>query len=162
MFLNVIKDAILDETRTYRYMLKRQWGEDNNNFVNFVLLNPSTANEERDDPTVMACIALAQNMGFDGLYITNLFALRTKNPDTLKQNKNPIGDKNDTFIKRYALKSKRIIIAWGNHGEFLRRGEKVIHIISQIQVPYCFEITKKGNPRHPLYIKRSTHPFPWR
>jgi len=75
----MIKNAILDKNRKYRYMLKRQWGE-RNNFINFVLLNPSTANETVDDPTIKACVKFSQNLGYDGFYVTNLFAFRTKSP----------------------------------------------------------------------------------
>jgi hypothetical protein len=70
------KDAVLDKTRKYRYVLERQWGANKKNFINFVLLNPSTANETKDDPTISACIKIAQNLGYDGLWVTNLFALR--------------------------------------------------------------------------------------
>lgn len=59
------KDATLDKTRKYRYVLKRQWGADDDNFVNFVLLNPSTADENADDPTIKACIKFAQNWGYE-------------------------------------------------------------------------------------------------
>ena len=140
-------------------MLMRQWCADKNNFVNFVLLNPSTADETTDDPTIKACIKFAQNSGFDGMYVTNLFAFRTKNPAALKQSKKPIGSRNDKFIEEYARKSRLVIIAWGNHGNFLNRDREVLKILSEISMPYCLGVTKSGNPRHPLYIRRDTKPF---
>ena len=155
----MIKDAILDKERKYRYMLKRQWGDVNGNFVNFLLLNPSTANETIDDPTIRACIKFSQNLGYDGFYVTNLFAFRTKSPQLLKQSKNQIGAKNDEFIKKYAHKSTLIIVAWGNHGNFLDRDKEVLKILTEIKAPHCLAITKSGNPKHPLYIKRDTKPF---
>ena len=63
---NMQKDAILDKKRKYRYMLKRQWGDSTDKFINFVLLNPSTADETVDDPTIKACIKFTQNLGYGG------------------------------------------------------------------------------------------------
>ena len=152
----MIKDATLDKERKYRYVLKRQWSKHNYKFINFVLLNPSTANETTDDPTIKACIKFAQNLGYDGFYVTNLFAFRTKSPRVLKQTKNPIGNKNNEYIKKYALKSKLVVIAWGNHGNFLNRENEVLKILSKIKTLHCFATTKSGSPKHPLYINRNT------
>lgn len=77
-------DAFIDTSENFRYWLKRKWGE-KDSFVNFVLLNPSTADEKIDDRTVKSCIARAKRMGFCGIYITNLFAFRTKSPKILKE-----------------------------------------------------------------------------
>ncbi len=156
-FCLCIKDAILDGE--YRYMLERQWGDRNDNFINFVLLNPSTADEKKDDPTIKACIKFAQNLKFDGFYVTNLFAYRTKNPKIMKQSMSPIGIKNDEFIKKYAHKSQLVVVAWGNQGGFLGRDIEVLKILSQIKIPHCLAILKSGKPKHPLYINRNTKPF---
>ncbi len=150
------KKAILDQKRKYRYVLKRQWGTNEKNFVNFVLLNPSTADEKIDDPTIKACIKFAQNWKYDGMWVTNLFAFRTTQPINLKKNKRPIGNKNDSYIQKYAKKSKTIVIAWGNHGNFLNRDKQVIKLLSQISDLYCLQILKNGQPKHPLYVKRQT------
>lgn len=150
------KEAILDQKRKYRYVLKRQWGTNEKNFVNFVLLNPSTADEKIDDPTIQACIKFAQNWKYDGMWVTNLFAFRTTQPINLKKNKRPIGNKNDSYIQKYAKKSKTIVIAWGNHGNFLNRDKQVIKLLSQISDLYCLQILKNGQPKHPLYVKRQT------
>ncbi len=158
----MIKNAVFDKNRIYRYMLSRQWGKSNDNFINFVLLNPSTADEKIDDPTIKACIKFAQNLKFGGLYVTNLFAYRTKSPKKLKESKNPIGEENNKYIKKYAHKSKSVVVAWGNHGNFLNRDREVLKILSEIKPPHCLEITKLGSPKHPLYIKRTAKPFPFR
>lgn len=145
-------DAILDTTRKYRYMLMRQWGTDKNNFV---LLNPSTADEKVNDPTIKGCIKFAQNWGYDGLYVTNLFAFRATDPCDLK-NSDPVGKLNDRYLKEYAKKSKLVVFAWGNHGSYLHRNSEVIKMLSKFCVPHCLKITKSGSPKHPLYIKRTT------
>lgn len=154
----MIKAAILDKNRKYRYVLKRQWGNNDDNFVNFVLLNPSTADENNDDPTIKACVKFAQNWVYDGLYVTNLFALRATDPRDLIKSSEPIGKLNDRYIEEYARKSKAIIVAWGNHGTFLGRGDTVFNILSCIATVHCLGITKNGFPKHPLYIKKSIKP----
>lgn len=154
------KDAILDKTRKYRYILKRQWGGNDNNFINFILLNPSTADETKDDRTITACIKIAQNLGYDGLYVTNLFAFRATKPTDLKTSTEPIGELNNQYLKDYAKKSKIIILGWGNHGGFLDRDQEVINLLSK-EAPQCLEITKLGSPKHPLYIKRTVKPLPF-
>ena len=149
------KDADIDETGKYRYMLSRQWNE-KKDFVNFVLFNPSTADDKEDDRTIKACISIAENLGYGGFYVTNLFAYRTSFPKELKNFTEPEGEKNDDYIKKYANLSKDIIVAWGNHGSFKNRDKHLIDTLSEINTLYCLGHTKKGNPRHPLYLKRTT------
>lgn len=153
------KTAILSDDRLYRYLLSRQWGNDVNNFVNFVLLNPSTADENNDDPTLRSCIRIAQNLGFDGLYITNLFAFRTKSPEILKRSKDPVGPENEKYLKECFQKAKLVILAWGNHGCFLGRDKEVLKIVDKLIEPYCLAVTKLGSPKHPLYVRSSVRPF---
>lgn len=153
------KDAVLDKTRKYRYLLKRQWG-DSSNFVNFILLNPSTANEIVDDPTVKACISFAKRWGYDGLYITNLFAYRTKSPKELKKADSPIGEENDKYLSKHAKKSDLVVAAWGNHGKFAGRNLEVLKIIKDTPI-HCLGTTKLEEPRHPLYVRREQLAKKW-
>ncbi len=157
------KSAIFDETKKYRYVLSRQWGN-NKNFVNFILLNPSTADENIDDPTIKACIKFASKwkyaskLKYDGIWVTNLFAFRATKPSDLKQCSCPIGKQNNQYLKKYSTESKMVVIAWGNHGNFLNRDKEVIKILSKIKNLHYLDITKGGNPKHPLYINRKTKP----
>ena len=152
------KNALLSADRKYRYFLKRQWA-DGDNFVNFVLLNPSTADEKIDDPTIRRCINFAKNWGYNGIYVTNLFAFRTKSPNILKKSKNPVGNKNNYFLEKISRESKLIIVAWGNHGSFLNRDKEVLSLLSNI---YCLDTTKLGNPKHPLYVKGDIEISPYK
>lgn len=152
------KGAILDKSGKYRYQLVRQWRENSDNFVNFVLLNPSTADAVLDDPTIKACISFATNWGFDGLYVTNLFAFRATKPEDLKKAADPIGPLNNNYIQETASKSKMVVFAWGNHGSFMQRNEEVTESLSKTCTPYCIQLLKDGQPKHPLYIKRETRP----
>ena len=150
------KNAIIDDSGMYRYMLMRQWGK-GNRFINFILLNPSTADHEKDDPTVKACIAIAQNNGFDGVYITNLFAFRATQPKDLKQATDPIGPENETYLLKYNQLSEKTIVAWGNHGSFFGGAKRVLDLFSK-KTLYCLVKNKSGTPKHLLYVKRDTFP----
>jgi len=158
----MIKDAEFDRTRSYRYVLKRQWGSDTGKFINFVLLNPATADEEKNDRVTTGCIKFAQNLGYHGLYLTNLFSFRATKPVDMKDATDPVGPDNDEYLLKYAKKTQRVIIAWGNHGGFNGRDSEVLRLLSGIRPLYCLQTTKRGKPKHLLYIKRSTEPFPFR
>jgi hypothetical protein len=150
------KDAIIDKSGKYRYMLTRQWGA-GNNFINFILLNPSTADHQIDDPTVKSCIALTVNNGFDGFYITNLFAFRATQPSDLKKASDPFGPENEKYLKRYNKLCSITIVAWGNHGSFLGGSERVLDIFKRKPL-HCLAKNKSGAPKHPLYVRRDTKP----
>lgn len=150
------KDAYIDKTGRYRYWLMRQWGQNSKNFVNFILLNPSKADARLDDPTVRRCTCFAKNLGFDGMYVTNLFAFRTKDPQELKKQLEPMGKENDKYIREKAKISRLVVIAWSNHGSFMNRDKEVIAILSQEKSIYCFGINKSGQPTHPSRLKGDT------
>lgn len=157
----MFKHAVIDKNKKYRYVLERRWGSDINNIVNFILLNPSTADASHDDPTVRACIEFARRWGYDGIAITNLFAFRATDPIEMKSCQNPHGSQNDKYISSVAKKSRIIIVAWGNHGTHCNRDREVLNVLISIKKPFCLGITDSGNPRHPLYIKRTVKPIPF-
>lgn len=95
------KYATLSEDRKYRYTLTRIWDETKPK-VMFIGLNPSTADETKDDPTIIRCINFAKSWGYGGLEMTNLFAFRATNPKVMKNEKEPIGKDNDTWLKKLA------------------------------------------------------------
>ena len=150
------KDALKDSLGKYRFMLMRQWGDNDDNFVNFIMLNPSMADDKHDDPTIKSCIRLAKNWGFDGLYVTNLFAFISSDPDELNIFDKPVGDNNNEYIKRYAEISKKIVLAWGNHGNLTGRDKEVVKLARDIGDLYCLKMTKLNHPMHPLYAKADT------
>jgi len=157
-FPRMQKSAILDATKKYRYVLGRQWGEDPKNMVNFVLLNPSIADDKVDDPTVKACVEFARRWGFDALVMTNLFAYRATDPRDMRSCEVPQGPNNDAYIEHVAKSAKRVIAAWGTHGTHCGRDQEVLKILRGVSKVYCLDVTKSGQPKHPLYIKRSTEP----
>lgn len=141
------------EDKKYRYYLKREFKPNAKKFLVFIMLNPSTANEEYNDPTVERCQNHAINKNYEGMIVLNIFAYRTTDPKKLLEIKNPIGEKNNETIIETIKKHKDIICAWGNHGKILERSEEVKKILKENRArTQAFQITKVGEPKHPLYV----------
>ncbi len=153
----MIKGAIIDDTRKYRYLLTRIWDMDLAPAV-FIMLNPSTADAEIDDPTIKRCMNFAKAWGCGGIKVVNVFAYRTTNPKALLNTKDPVGDKNEMLIKETIVNAGLIILAWGSSCTKLKSGyRKVKDILKDYEI-YCLGITKDGFPKHPLYLKSTTMP----
>ena len=149
------KDAILSEDRKYRYVLSRIWDE-SKSMVMIIGLNPSTADETIDDPTIVRCIDFAKNWGYGGIYMLNLFAFRATLPKDMFSVENPIGDENDKFIEKYSKLSDKVICAWGNDGNFKNRSQ---YILSNIENKFYLKLNKSGEPAHPLYLSKDLIPI---
>ena len=157
--------ATFDPSHRYRYCLTRSWSSTtpNDHQVTFIMLNPSQASAERDDPTIRACSQFAQRWGYHQLNIVNLFAYRTPHPATLKQASDPIGPANDYYLLQAAKSAHKVILAWGNWGTFLKRDQTIVKLLRPHHHKlHCLMRNNSGQPRHPLYIKRTTTPKPWR
>jgi hypothetical protein len=156
----VTAKATLSPCGTYRYTLERHWG-DANNLALFVMLNPSTATADQDDPTIRRCQSFARSWGYGGLVVANLFALRATNPKELYSHADPVGPENDATL-RDLMDSwfiNLVVCAWGNHGEFQNRGDAVVTLIrGRGRIPCALGLTKRNQPKHPLYIKGDTLP----
>jgi hypothetical protein len=145
-------DAIISPCGLYRYSLRRCWDETRTG-VAFCMLNPSTADALKDDPTIRRCIGFAKRWGFGSLEVVNLFAYRATSPADLWPLADPIGPENDAHIKNAVGRASLIVAAWGIHGTHRRRGEDVA---ARWQEAKCLGVTKDGHPRHPLYIPSVT------
>jgi hypothetical protein len=148
-------DANLSKCRKYRYALWRIW-DDSKPYAMFIGLNPSTANETEDDPTITRCINYSKNWGYGGLCMVNLFAFRATEPSVMMAAKDPIGLENDAWIKKLSHKAGVIVAAWGNDGSFLERSYKIKKIIPNLM---CLKINKTGEPAHPLYQPATATPI---
>lgn len=137
--------------RNYRYVLWRIW-EVNKPKVMFIGLNPSTANEISDDPTIRRVKSMAQNWGFGGVYMCNLFAFISPYPEDLKSWADPVAD-NDKWLAKAATLSQEIVFAWGNFKEAQMRSKEVIALFPNAK---ALIINKDGSPRHPLYVPGNT------
>lgn len=151
--------ALLSEDRAYRYALYRTW-DTSLPVVMFIGLNPSTADETEDDPTIRRCIRFAKDWGYGGLYMTNLFAIRATDPKDMLAHKNPTGTENDYHLITHATKAGMIVCAWGAHGGHQGRNTEVLSLLNDHQLN-CLGTTKTGHPRHPLYLRADTQPVPY-
>lgn len=156
LFDDMSKGADLSLDRTYRYSLWRIW-DASKPFVLFIGLNPSTADEREDDPTIRRCINFARSWGYGGLYMANLFALRATDPAEMKSHKLPVGLGNDDVLLELSKQAGLIVCAWGIHGAHLSREHHVYELLKTHSL-MCLDITKNGHPKHPLYIKSDTEP----
>lgn len=154
------KSAHFSEDRKYRYTLARIWDE-NKPFVLFCMLNPSTADENANDPTVERCQRRAKSMGFGGLIVVNIFAYRSTDPEELYKAKAPIGMDNTRIVLDLAQHAGMVICGWGKHGNFRDHGKYMLMRLRQRGVtPYALKINKDGTPAHPLYIGYRVKPKP--
>ena len=153
----IANGAVFSEDRTYRYTLWRKWGE--GPVVHFVLLNPSTANEIDNDPTVERCERRARKWGFGGMNLTNVFAYRSTSPWELYKYYEPIGQPNSGYIYETAKRSNCTICGWGEHGRYKARHETMRALLGDFPV-YALKVNKSGIPSHPLYLNYDLEPFP--
>jgi hypothetical protein len=146
--------AVIDATGTYRYHLGRQWNPLFPKRCCFIMLNPSTADAEIDDPTIRRCIGFAKAWGFGALDVVNLFAYRATDPKELflLAAGQAIGPDNDRWIRTVTGSAgcQLVVAAWGAHRMAGHRGSKVTDLIDRSMV--CLGRTKDGYPRHPLYV----------
>lgn len=151
----------------YRYTLWRRWRPQAplHELAVFIGLNPSTADERADDPTIRRCINFARDWGCGGMVMLNLFAYRATDPAVMKSAAEPVGPANDATIATICRGTGRIVTAWGVHGEFQGRGVQVLS--SLLQDPDSTRRvlhlgrTKAGHPKHPLYLRGTTKPATW-
>lgn len=151
--------AELSDCGTWRFTLTRAWGPAP--AVVFVLLNPSRADADRDDPTLRRCIGLARAAGAGGLCVVNLFALRTPDPRALARAPDAVGPGNDAAVLR-AARAGQVICGWGNGGARRGRGAAVAALLRGAGVAlWHLGLTATGAPRHPLYLPSDTRPQAW-
>lgn len=152
--------AVYSSCETYRYRLDRQWSDAPT--LAWVMLNPSTATEAANDPTIARCEARARTGGYGGLRIVNLFAFRATAPADLKRHPAPIGPDNDVQLLRACDGAACVVAGWGTHGIHLDRAGIVLRLLRDrgVQI-HTLGLTRHGHPRHPLYVAYSTQPRLW-
>jgi hypothetical protein len=145
--------AAFSEDRRHRYELWRIWDRKVRKMV-VIGLNPSTADETKNDPTIRRCINFAQRERCGGLVMLNLFGFRATDPKVMKLEEDPIGPGNDAAIKRWVMDPNAVVVAaWGTHGAHRDRDLAVCSYIHALDVEIlCFGTTAGGFPLHPLYL----------
>lgn len=147
--------AIFSEDRLWRYVLWRRWTYGNH--VVFIGLNPSTATEYENDPTITRCARYAYNWGYSGIIMLNIFGYRSTDPKGLLDIADPIGPDNDIYINKEVRSSKLVIAAWGNNGKLNNRSDQVREMLKGCMLK-CLGVTKENEPKHPLYLKNDIKP----
>ena len=152
----MIGSASLDRTRRYRYRLRRDW-QTSPRRVTFIMLNPSTADARVLDPTIRRCVGFARAWGFGGLDVVNLFAWRSTRPEALRRVADPVGPRNHAAIASALRESSLVVAAWGNTAPAREQALRVCRLATRLRTPlFCLGTTLGGQPRHPLYVRRTT------
>lgn len=144
------KSAIISECGKYRYRLERTWDPEAPK-LGFIMLNPSTADANEDDPTIRRCIGYAKSLSYGGIIVCNLFAYRATNPKDLLSAENPEGPNNFEHVYQMSQDAHIIILGWGNGGlvkKLKRPG--YVELLANI---YALKENKDGTPTHPLFLK---------
>lgn len=157
----MIEKCVFSPCQRYRYTLRRRWDWlSADDYALFICLNPSTADDTKDDPTIRRCIGFAKRWGMGGMAIANLFAYRSTNPNALydlgsdeSNGTGPVGIDNNFHIQQLAINAKVVVAAWGRHGKLLRRGDAVRAMLANHSIALvCLAVNKDGSPKHPLYV----------
>jgi hypothetical protein len=153
--------AVYSDCENYRYSLTRIWDSDAAK-VMFVMLNPSTATEVQNDPTVERCERRARALGFGAFQVTNIFAWRDTDPRKMRAATDPVGPGNDAAIQNGCNWADQVVAAWGTHGTHLHREDAMKTLLRAGRTPvFHLGLSKDGHPKHPLYIAYSQQPQRW-
>lgn len=144
--------AILSLDGLYRFSLTRRW-KPGGSIINFIMLNPSTADATTNDPTILRCMERAKRLGYHALVVTNLFAYRATNPERLLGLADPVGLGNDGYLLKHAVEAAMVICAWGKGGKLRDRASIVTRLLDMSLIDlHALRVGKNGEPEHPLYL----------
>lgn len=153
-------EAVYSECGVYRYRLSRDWGAGPR--IAFIMLNPSTASELRNDPTVARCEGRARRRGYGGFDVLNIFAFRATRPEDLRAAADPVGTANAETVLAVSSAAATVICGWGQHGAHLGQGPTVRGLLAAAGIPlWHLGLTRDLHPRHPLYVANTVEPMPW-
>lgn len=146
----------------YRYTLHRQWEFSPTAKLVVIGLNPSTANDVQNDPTIRRLIGFAKRWGCGSLTMLNLFGYRATDPKQMKIQTKPVGEHNDAHIAKEVAGAAIVLAAWGTHGLHRGRALEVRKLMRDLQIPLvALAINRDGSPKHPLYVHSTTCPQPY-
>ncbi len=159
----MIKTAYISECKKYRHALIRVWDMSKPRVL-FIMLNPSTADDENDDPTIRRCIGFAKAWGYGGIYVVNLFGLRATDPKDLLKAPFIVGVDNITWFKKMSKLADLVVCAWGNSSILEKLQKRLDHTyqplswIDMNKPLHYLKLSKDGTPMHPLYLKNDLKP----
>ena len=155
-------NATISKCGLYRYDLERPW-DDSLPVLVFCMLNPSKADDHKNDPTVVRCIGFAKANGYGGIVIVNMFAFRSTDPKQLVKAADPVGPYNDDTIRRVMSVCMDICFAWGAHGDrYPDRVREVQRIVEEGSARiWCLGVTVTGQPCHPVRLPKDRRLERW-
>lgn len=156
---DTVSEALYSDCLRYRYALTRIWAPDGPRLL-YVMLNPSTATEAQNDPTIARCEARARRLGYGGFRACNLFALRETDPRAMRRAPDPEGPQNAAVLRDSAAWADDVLCAWGVHGAHRGQGAAVRAALGGHRL-MVLGLTKAGHPRHPLYLPHDCLPREW-
>lgn len=167
------RSAVISRCGKYRYLLRRHLSAAPK-VATFIMLNPSKANAEIDDPTIRKCMGFSRLWGCGELQVVNLFGIRATNPADMLAADDPVGPANKDWVDHaidYALYADNrdtnaafrgpVVCAWGTHGAYMSQDQAMLGWIEAHCEPVCLGLTKGGHPKHPLYVPYSTEMLPF-
>lgn len=155
---NIEKSAVISDCGLYRYELRRRWSD--GPLLEWVMLNPSTADSDIDDPTIRRCIGFAKAWGFNGIRVCNLFALRATDPAELSNPMiDPTGPDNHHHLR--IERGPITVCAWGSHPVIEKRATAHLRLAAREGALMCLGYNKDGSPKHPLYVAKTAAARPW-
>jgi hypothetical protein len=149
------RETIFSPDRKYRYSLWRTWDE-TLPYVVFIGLNPSTADETKDDPTIRRCVGFAKRWGYGAVCVVNLFGYRATNPAEMKKVSDPFGRDHAQVTLNVCREAGLIVAAWGVHGS--HRNADELLLLGVHKDVHCLGTTKDDFPCHPLYLRSDLEP----
>lgn len=154
--------AIFSPCRTWRYTLWRDVGDTALGTAAFIGLNPSTADEVQNDPTIRRCMGFTREWNYGRYVMLNLFGIRSTDPKLIGRVPDPIGPENDKHILRECRRAGIVIAAWGAFPLAASRGEDVLGMLYKAGIHvHALRLTSGGHPAHPLYLPKNLEPFKW-
>ncbi len=159
LFADASTGALFSDCRTWRYRLWRRWSD--KPACMFLMLNPSTADEKKNDPTIARCQRWAYAWGYGALEVCNLFAFRATDPADMKAAPDPVGPDNNYHTLVAASTAGLIVCAWGAHGGHQGRAARMLDLLRKFDL-HALAFTQDGQPRHPLYLKGNSKPILWK
>ena len=152
------RSAVISPCGKFRYLLLRVW-DDKLPAITFCMLNPSRADGEVDDPTLLTCVAFAKALGYGRLRIVNMYAYRATDPKDLKAAGWQVGPENDAHLVDAFASGDPVICAWGVNARGQLRQAQVLDMVRMWTTPLALAVSKDGVPLHPLYLNRDLVPF---
>jgi hypothetical protein len=156
--------AVISACGLYRYRLERHIGDGPT--MLFIMVNPSTADAEKDDQTIRKCIGFATRAGYGRILVGNKFAYRATDITKLRGAVDPIGPENDAHIDALLLQADRVVVAWGQLAklpETLRcRWKDIVRMAdARGRALHAFGTNADKHPKHPQMTGYDVPLMPW-